>query len=107
MYVIGSLGKVDTPDSFGDVGFVLHLSNKGTEAYDCTMLRATSITTNGATHRVPAQDPYQCTAPGHTIAPGSEATVLFFVPGNSHTVKDIVVLPYGSNTSRMVWRLAG
>jgi hypothetical protein len=44
---------------------------------------------------------------GQTIAPGSRDFVVFFLPGNTHVPKDIVVLPYGSNAGRMVWTVAG
>jgi hypothetical protein len=106
MHIVGSLSQVNI-DSFGDVIFGLYISNKGTAPFDCTALRATQIPTKGASKRVPAQNPERCTGAGHKITSGSRAWVSFFVPGNGHAPKDIVVLPYGSNVGRIVWSVAG
>ena len=106
MRIVGSLNQVSV-DSYGDVGFGVFLTNKGTSAYACTTLQAAQIPTKGPSERVGPQNPERCIGPGQTIAPGSKAWVWFFVRGNSHAPKDIVVLPYGSNKGRMVWSVAG
>lgn len=105
MHVAGSLTQVDI-DGFGDLTFGLSLTNNGRSTYECSALRATQIPTQGASEQVPPQNPERCTGPGHTIASGGTAWVWFVVPGNSHAPKDIVVLPYGSSVSRMVWSVA-
>ena len=106
MHVVGSLNEVRV-GGYGDVFFDLFLSNKGTSPYESTALRATQVPTVGSSERVSPQNPERCTGAGETIAPGSKAWVWFYVPGNSHAPKDIVVLPYGSNVGRMVWSVVG
>lgn len=106
MRVVATLSEVAV-DSFGDVSFGLYLSNKGSSAYACLALRATIIPTRGATRRVLPQNPERCTGSGHTIASGSKVWLRFYVPGNSHAPKDIVLLPYGSTVGRIVWSVAG
>jgi hypothetical protein len=106
MHVVGSPYSVMV-DQLGAVSFRLWISNEGTSTYDCASIRATQIPTTGGSERVGPQNPYQCTGAGHTIASGSRTWLWFYVPGNSHPPKDIVVLPYGSNVGRMVWKVAG
>ena len=105
MRIVASPNVVWVDGQLGEVTLVLLLTNRGTVPYDCTALRATQIPTKGASERVPAQN--ACTGPGHTIAPGTQNSVWFFMPGNTHLPKDVVVLPYGTNAGRMVWTVAG
>ena len=106
MRIVGSPNLVLVWRQPGQVTFGLYLANKGSASYECAALEATQIPTNGGAVR-PYAPLGSCTGPGHTIAPGSREFVVFFLPGNSHPPKDIAVLPYGSNASRMVWTVAG
>jgi hypothetical protein len=105
MLLVGSPKVVWVYNQSGRVTFVLNLTNKGTVPYDCKALQATQIPTKGADrgHTPPWMS---CMGSGRTIAPGSTEPVVFFLPGNTHPPKDVVVLPYASNTSRMVWTVA-
>jgi hypothetical protein len=106
MHVVTSLYSVMV-DQLGAVSFRVWISNKGRVTYDCSWIRVTQLPTKGGSERVGPQNPEQCTGPGHTIASGSRTWLWFYVPGNGHPPKDIVVLPYGSNVSRMTWSVAG
>jgi hypothetical protein len=107
MRIVGSPNLVWVWGQSGRVTFGLALTNKGTMPYSCKSLQATQIPTRGVYrgHFSPAPG-LSCPGPGQTIAPGSRAFVTFFLPGNAHPPKDVVVLPYGSNEGRMVWTVA-
>lgn len=106
MHIVGSLTYLNV-DGVGSVSFNLSLSNEGTSPYHCSALRATQIPTEGASEQVRAEILKPCSGPAHTIVSGGKARVWFFVVGNGHAPKDIVVLPYASNVGRMVWSVAG
>ena len=105
MLLVGSPKVVWVYNRSGRVTFVLNLTNKGTVPYDCKALQATQIPTKGA-DRGHTSPWIPCMGSGQTIVPGSTEPVTFFLPGNTHPPKDVVVLPYGSNASRMVWTVA-
>ena len=106
MHIVGSPNLVWVWGQSGRVTFGLFLSNKGTVPYSCKALQATMIPTQGV-YRGHYSPWMSCMGAGQTIAAGSRAFVAFFLPGNGHLPKDVVVLPDGSNSGRMVWTVAG
>lgn len=115
--VIVTIGQLASPGSrtaLSQVTVNLRLTNKGTVAYDCSVIRAMEIpkkadivsgngvATNAATC---ARAGHTLTRAEHTIASGSKGWVSFFVANIGPRPKDIVVLPYGSNVGRMVWTI--
>ena len=105
MHIVGSPNFVWVSGQSGRVTFGLFLTNKGTASYHCAALEATQIPANGVAVR-PYAPLGSSAGPGQTIAPGSQEFLVFFLPGNRHPPKDIVVLPYGSNAGRMIWTVA-
>lgn len=106
MRIVGSPNVVWVDGQSGRVALGLFLTNKGTVPYACKALTATQIPTKGV-YRGRFSPQWSCTGRGLTIAPGSRDFIWFVIPGNTHLPKDIVVLPYTSNTGRMVWTVAG
>ena len=111
--VIVTTGQGFSPGSrerLPQVSFNLLLTNKGTVPYDCSVIRAMEIpkkvdivSGNGVPENAAICAGIHA---GHTIAPGSRASVSFFVASIGPPPKDIVVLPYGSNVGPIVWTVA-
>jgi hypothetical protein len=104
--IVGAPTLVWVWDQSGRVTFGLFLTNRGTLPFACKALRATQIPTKGV-YRGETSPSGSCMRPGQMIAPGSRDFVTFFLPGRNHRPKDVVVMPFGSNTGRMVWTVAG
>jgi len=107
---LGGLASPGNREQLSQVTFNLRITNTGTVPYDCSVIRALEIpktvdivSGNGAPDQA---DLCAGVHAGHTIAPGSKASLSFFLANIGHPPKEIVVLPYGSDVGRMVWSVA-
>jgi hypothetical protein len=106
---VASIGNV-VNDGSGHLSFIVNLRNAGTLPYNCDALKAEARTAHGST---PILGPLTgtsgvpCPGPEDTLAPGGNETFAFYIPVTGGAAREVVVLPFGSYASRLVWSLSG
>ena len=106
---VASIGNVMAGSS-SHLSFTLDLRNAGTLPYNCGALKAqarTGHTVSAIVGPLLGTSGLPCPSPDDTIAPGKNETFAFYIPLVGGAAQDIIVLPYGSYASRVVWAVSG
>lgn len=104
-----SIGNV-MPDGSSHLTFTLHLRNTGTLPYNCGALKAQAATADSVTAIVvplAGSSGLACTGSDDTMAPGESQTFAFYIPLVGGAAREVIVLPFGSFASKVVWAVAG
>ncbi len=106
---VASIGNVMAGSS-SHLSFTLNLRNTGTLPYNCGALKAqarTGHTVSAIVGPLLGSSGLPCPSPDDTIAPGKNETFAFYIPLVGGPAQDVIVLPYGSYASRVVWAVSG
>ena len=96
--------------SSSHLSFTLNLRNAGTLPYNCGALKAqarTGHTVSAIVGPLLGSSGLPCPSADDTIAPGKNQSFAFYIPLVGGAAQDIIVLPYGSYDSRVVWAVSG
>jgi hypothetical protein len=107
--VVASISNVMT-DASSHLTFTLNLRNTGTLPYNCGALKAQARTEQSDTAIVaPVTGSTGLACPGadDLLDPGQNETFAFYIPLVGGTAQEVIVLPYGSYDSRVVWAVSG
>jgi hypothetical protein len=107
--IVASLANV-VNDGSGHVSFTVHLQNDGTLSYNCAALKAQGLTARGRSAIVApltGSSGLPCAGTDDSIAPGGSQTFAFLIPLVGGAAHQVIALPFGSYTSKVVWSLSG
>jgi hypothetical protein len=107
--VVVSISNVMT-DASNHLTFTLNLRNTGTLPYNCAALKAQARTEHSDTAIVaPVTGSTGLACPGadDLLDPGQSETFAFYIPLVGGTAQEVIVVPYGSYASRVVWSVSG
>ncbi len=106
---MASISNVMT-DASNHLTFTLNLRNAGSLPYNCAALKAQAHTEQSDTAIVaPVTGSTGLACPGadDLLDPGQSETFAFYIPLVGGTAQEVIVLPYGSYDSRVVWAVSG
>jgi hypothetical protein len=97
-------------DGSSRLTFTLSLRNAGTLPYNCAALKAQAATEHSDTAIVgplTGSTGLACASSDDTLAPGASQAFAFYIPLVGGAAQEVIVLPYGSPASKIVWAVSG